>query len=99
MNRALKEAYRTLSPNKINYESEAVRSLKETLQIPKVDHEKWIKLPRKYSRADNRFELPIDSRQFKGKILRLLTRLNSNPSPILRYDSNEIFKSVRHCFK
>lgn len=64
MNRALKEAYRTLPPNKINYESEAVRNLKETLQIPVVDHEKWIKLPRKYSRADNRFELPIDSREF-----------------------------------
>lgn len=68
MNRALKEAYRTLSPNKLNYESEAVRNLKKTLQIPEVDHEKWIKLPRKYSRADNRFELPIDSREFKGYI-------------------------------
>lgn len=64
MNRALKEAYRTLSPNKLNYESEAVRNLKKTLQIPEVDHEKWIKLPRRYSRADNRFELPIDSREF-----------------------------------
>lgn len=65
MHRALREAYRTMPSEKLNFESEAVKKLRENLNLPEIDHEKWIKLPRRFSRFACRFELPMDSREFK----------------------------------
>uniref|UniRef100_A0A336LZR8 CSON012860 protein n=1 Tax=Culicoides sonorensis TaxID=179676 RepID=A0A336LZR8_CULSO len=59
--RAMKEALRLTAPGKI--ESEAVKELREQLQLPEVDHEKWMELPRKYTRASARFGLPMDTRE------------------------------------
>lgn len=59
----MKEALRLTAPGKLDFESEAVRELKETLKIPEIDHEKWIELPRRYSRSSARFGLPMDTRE------------------------------------
>ncbi|XP_063708383.1 uncharacterized protein LOC134837009 [Culicoides brevitarsis] len=59
--RAMKEALRLTAPGKM--ESEAVKELREQLQLPEMDHEKWMELPRKYTRASARFTLPMDTRE------------------------------------
>ncbi|KAJ6647586.1 hypothetical protein Bhyg_02809, partial [Pseudolycoriella hygida] len=61
MSKALREAFRTIPPEKIEYESEALRQFKETIDIKEVDNEKWLKMPRKYSRCSARFGLPVNT--------------------------------------
>ncbi len=61
MSKALQEAFRTIPPEKIEYESEALRKFKETIDISEVDNEKWLKMPRKYTRCTARFGLPINT--------------------------------------
>lgn len=61
MNRALLEAYRTMPPDKLNYESEALLEYKDAHYIPKEDNEKWLSMPRRYTRNSARFTLPIDT--------------------------------------
>lgn len=61
MSKALKEAFRTIPPEKIEYESEALRKFKETIDITEVDNEKWLKMPRKYTRCSARFGLPVNT--------------------------------------
>ncbi|XP_049547431.1 uncharacterized protein LOC125958243 [Anopheles darlingi] len=62
--RAIREAFRTATMDKLNFQTEAVRDLQRSMkQISDVDYEKWIDLPRKYSRSSARFELPIDTRK------------------------------------
>lgn len=61
MNTALKEAYRTIPPEKINYESDALKKLKDTIHDKQVDNEKWLTMPRKYTRNSARFSLPINT--------------------------------------
>lgn len=61
----MKEALRLTAPGKI--ESEAVKELREQLQLPEVDHEKWMDLPRKYTRASARFGLPMDTRELSSE--------------------------------
>lgn len=58
----MQEAFRTATLDKLNYQTRAVRQLEETLDIRDIDHDKWIELPRKYSRSSARFELPMDTR-------------------------------------
>ncbi|XP_029731485.2 uncharacterized protein LOC109622295 [Aedes albopictus] len=60
--RAMQEAFRTATLDKLNYQTRAVRQLEETMDIRDIDHDKWIELPRKYSRSSARFELPMDTR-------------------------------------
>ncbi|XP_039444834.1 uncharacterized protein LOC120424717 [Culex pipiens pallens] len=60
--RAMREAFRTATTDKLDFQSRAVKQLEETLDIHDIDHEKWIDLPRKYSRSSARFELPMDTR-------------------------------------
>jgi hypothetical protein len=38
--------------------------MKKTLNLPEIDHEKWLNLPRKYKRYATRFELPMDAKEF-----------------------------------
>lgn len=61
MSKALQEAFRTIPPEKIEYESEALRKFKETIDITEVDNEKWLKMPRKYTRCSARFGLPVNT--------------------------------------
>lgn len=61
MSKALQEAFRTIPPEKIEYESEALRKFKETIDIKEVDNEKWLKMPRKYTRCSARFGLPVNT--------------------------------------
>lgn len=61
MSKALKEAFRTIPPDKLEYESDALRKFKETIDIKEVDNEKWLKMPRKYTRNSARFGLPVNT--------------------------------------
>lgn len=61
MNKALQEALRTIPPEQINAESEALRKFKETVRITEVDNEKWLNMPRKYTRNSARFGLPVNT--------------------------------------
>lgn len=61
MNKALHEAFRTIPPDKIEYESEALRKYKESIDVTEVDNEKWLKMPRKYKRSSARFGLPVNT--------------------------------------
>uniref|UniRef100_A0A182N9Q6 Uncharacterized protein n=1 Tax=Anopheles dirus TaxID=7168 RepID=A0A182N9Q6_9DIPT len=62
--RAIREAFRTATMDRLNFQTEAVRTLQRSAkQMSDVDYEKWIDLPRKYSRSSARFELPIDTRK------------------------------------
>lgn len=62
MNRALKEALRTIPTDQIDAESPALRAFKETIGIDgAVDNEKWLTMPRKYTRSSARFSLPINT--------------------------------------
>lgn len=61
MSKALQEAFRTIPPEKIDYESEALRKFKETIDTQEVDNEKWLKMPRKYTRRSTRFGLPVNT--------------------------------------
>lgn len=66
---ALKEAMRNVPmiEKGPSAEPEAIRGVREALNLPEVDHEKWLKLPRKYTRMVSRFELPIDSSELLRK--------------------------------
>lgn len=63
MNRALKEALRTIPIDHIGAESTALRAFKETIGIDDatVDNEKWLTMPRKYTRTSARFSLPMNT--------------------------------------
>lgn len=61
MNKALKEALRTIPAEKVNNESEALRKFKETMPVTTVDNERWLSMPRKYTRNSVRFTLPINT--------------------------------------
>lgn len=61
MNRALLEAYRTMPVDKLHLESEALRQHKDALHIPQEHNEKWLSMPRRYTRNSARFTLPIDT--------------------------------------
>lgn len=61
MNVALKEALRTIPKEEIDAESLALRQFKETIGIENVDSEKWLVMPRKYTRISSRFGLPINT--------------------------------------
>ncbi|CAO1420860.1 unnamed protein product [Diamesa serratosioi] len=65
--RTLQEVLRTISPDKLGVDSDAVREIKESLNLPEMDHEKWMHLPRRYMRSSARFELPMDTKEF-GKL-------------------------------
>lgn len=69
--RTLQEVLRTISPDKMGVDSDAVRDMKESLNFVDTDYEKWMHLPRKFSRSSARFELPMDLKE-----LAKLTPLN-----------------------
>lgn len=61
--RTLQEVLRTISPDKMGVDSDAVRDMKESLNFMETDYEKWMHLPRRFSRSSARFELPMDLKE------------------------------------
>ncbi|XP_070509084.1 uncharacterized protein [Chironomus tepperi] len=61
--RTLQEAFRTISPERLGMDSDAVREMKQYLNLEEYSNEKWQHLPRRFSRSAARFELPIDIRE------------------------------------
>lgn len=61
--RTLQEVLRTISPEKLGVDSNAVAEMKESLNLVEIDNEKWMNLPRKFSRMSARFELPMDLKE------------------------------------
>ena len=61
--RTLQEVLRTISPEKMGVDSDAVLDMKESLKFVDTDYEKWMHLPRKFSRSSVRFELPMDLKE------------------------------------
>lgn len=61
--RCLQEVLRTISPEKMGVDSDAVREMKESLNLVETDYEKWNSVPRKFSRSSARFELPMDLKE------------------------------------
>lgn len=59
MHRALEEVFRYVSSNSTENENEALRLCKENITLPNVDNERWLSMPRKYTRNSTRFTLPI----------------------------------------
>lgn len=59
MHKALDEVLRFVSSNAEANESEALRQYKESITLPCVDRERWLPMPRKYTRNCTRFTLPI----------------------------------------
>lgn len=60
----MKEAYLSVPQDRINSDSDVIKRLRSTMNLPEINHDRWNKLPRKYTRSASRFELPIDSREF-----------------------------------
>lgn len=61
--RTLQEVLRTISPEKMGVDSDAVEEMKATLNLPDTDYETWMHLPRKFSRSSARFEFPMDFKE------------------------------------
>lgn len=61
MSKALQEAFKTIPVDELNGESEALRQFKQTVCVENMDNEKWITMPRKYTRCSARFTLPINT--------------------------------------
>lgn len=61
--RTLQEVLRTISPDKMGVDSDAVLDMKQSLNFIDTDYEKWMHLPRKFSRSSARFELPMDLKE------------------------------------
>lgn len=61
--RTLQEVLRTISPEKMGVDSDAVTEMRESLQFVDTDYEKWMHLPRKFTRSSSRFELPMDLKE------------------------------------
>ena len=61
--RTLQEVLRTISPDKMGVDSDAVQEMKDSLNLVETDYEKWMHLPRKFSRSSARFELPMDLKE------------------------------------
>lgn len=72
MNKALQEALRTIPPEQVNTDSEALRKFKETMNITEVDNEKWLHMPRKYTRCSARFTLPINTMELASYLFQKL---------------------------
>lgn len=73
--RTLLEVLKTISSEKLGVDSDAVLEMKESLNLVDTDYEKWMHLPRKFSRASTRFELPMDLQElFKLKPLEYLSK-------------------------
>lgn len=66
MNLALKEAIHTIPKDQFNASTEALHEFKEMFDIEIGEsHEKWLVMPRQFSRAATRFSLPVNTTRLK----------------------------------
>lgn len=61
MHRALLEAMRTVRPDQLAQPSDALLAYQAANPIPPVHPEKWLSMPRKYTRKSVRFTVPINT--------------------------------------
>ena len=93
--RAIREAFRTATMDKLNFQTDAVRTLQRSAkQLSDVDYEKWIDLPRKYSRSSARFELPIDTRKLTRIVSCTLSRFFMIPTILHARQSNILARNT-----
>jgi hypothetical protein len=88
--RTMQEVLRTISPEKLGVESDAVLEMKQNLNLPETDYEKWRQLPRKFARENCRFEIPMDLKElFKLKPLSYLGKF-----VFIEPDRKQLFQRV-----
>lgn len=63
MNEALQEALHTIPKHYLNSDSKALQTFKETFNAGRIDNEKWLTMPRKFTRCATRFTLPINTQK------------------------------------
>lgn len=63
MNLALKEAIHTIPKDQFNASSDALHNFKEMFDVESVgdSNEKWLVMPRQFSRSATRFSLPVNT--------------------------------------
>lgn len=61
MNKALKEALRTIPKDQFDKDSLVLSEFKSNFGIKHFDNEKWLLMPRKFTRSATRFSLPINT--------------------------------------
>lgn len=65
-NYALKEAYRMIPIDKKRTDSQALIDFKQSIEVETDDIERWIGVPRRFTRSAARFEIPVNSRELEG---------------------------------
>lgn len=61
MSTALKEALQTIPKCQLEADSTVLDEFKSNFGVKSVDNEKWLKMPRKFTRSATRFSLPINT--------------------------------------
>lgn len=64
---ALEEALKSRPSGRRPAEGKELRMIKKKLQVPKRNDDKWLTVPRIFTRKSSRFELPLDSRTLNSK--------------------------------
>lgn len=60
MSTALKEALQTIPKSQLEADSNVLSEFKTNFGVKSFDSEKWLKMPRKFTRSATRFSLPIN---------------------------------------
>lgn len=61
MSIALKEALQTIPKSQLDVDSTVLSEFKSNFGVKSVDNEKWLQMPRKFTRSASRFSLPINT--------------------------------------
>lgn len=61
MNKALKEALQTIPKDQFDRDNAVLSDFKSNFKVKSVDNEKWLIMPRKFTRSASRFTLPINT--------------------------------------
>lgn len=69
--KALEEAMKTIPPNKVDCQE--LVNLRKELNLPPVNTDLWLNLPRVFTRSSARFELPMDSRLLSSEYRRFFS--------------------------
>lgn len=109
MNKALKEALRTIPKDQINLENSTLRGFKQSFAIEKVNAEIWLSMPRRFTRSATRFRLPTNTQNLSTltpfEYLSRFVWVSSHRKHLYRFvfnkylcEANEpLFDEVNHC--
>nr|ACZ26276.1 hypothetical protein [Mayetiola destructor] len=61
MSTALREALQTIPKSQLETDGTVLSEFKTNFSVKTVDNEKWLKMPRKFTRSATRFSLPINT--------------------------------------